>query len=512
MKVGTAAWKSFDAITTDLLVIPVREGDLAPMKGAASVSGASKSKQVKRRSPVVEFDEVLGGVLRQPLAVDRFQGKTGQTFFTYTKAVQCSAVLLVGLPGAKLDRFQLLQGFRKLGSAVFEAASRCRAARVSIAAQGEWPADTSVTEAFLEGFHLTNYRFERYKSKKSEQPYEGCESLVFLGGKIGNGLAERVETICNATKYARDLVNIPARDCTPSFLVEAAKTIAHDGKLSIEVLDRKKLEKLGANALLAVAQGSDEPPFLIKLTYKPKRSSRRSVAIVGKGVTFDTGGYSLKPAGGMESMKGDMGGAAAVLGAMRVVAALKPDIEVRAYIPTVENMVNGKATRPGDVVTALSGKTIEILNTDAEGRLILADAIAYAVREKPDSVIDLATLTGACVVALGEEYAGLFTDDDKLLRDLGSAAERSGERLWRMPLAPEYVPHMKSAVSDLKNIGGGKGGAIFGALFIREFVGDTPWAHLDIAGTAQSDGDKDFIKKGGTGFGVRTLSRYLLDR
>jgi len=291
-----------------------------------------------------------------------------------------------------------------------------------------------------------------------------------------------------------------------------ARDIAKKGKLQLKILDRERLAKLGANALLAVSQGSSEPPYLMKLTYKPKGRSARVLSLVGKGITFDSGGLSIKTAAGMETMKCDMSGAAAVLATMQAIAILKPKFEVRAYVPTCENMINGKATRPGDVVKAMNGKTIEILNTDAEGRLILADAISLAVKEKCNHVIDLATLTGACVVALGPEYAGLFSNDHKLADKLVQCGELSGEAFWRMPLAPEYREFIKSPVADIKNTGGPWGGAITAALFLKEFVDDNSWAHLDIAGPAFSDSNKGYIKRGGVGFGVRTLLRYVLGK
>jgi leucyl aminopeptidase len=250
---------------------------------------------------------------------------------------------------------------------------------------------------------------------------------------------------------------------------------------------------------------------MIRMVLKPKKKASKVVSLVGKGVTFDSGGLSIKPAGSMEDMKMDMGGAAAVLGAMHALAVISPKVEVRGYIPTTENMINGKATRPGDVVRAMSGKSIEILNTDAEGRLILADALNLAEKDGSDIIVDLATLTGACMVALGNDYAGLFSDDDKLVDSLMKASALAGERLWRLPLAPEYKKLIESPIADIKNTGGRYGGAITGALFLQHFVSNpkTKWAHLDIAGPAYADGDAGHIRKGGVGFGVRTLINFV---
>lgn len=249
---------------------------------------------------------------------------------------------------------------------------------------------------------------------------------------------------------------------------------------------------------------------MVRLRYEPRGSRGGRIALVGKGVTFDSGGYSIKTGSGMETMKRDMSGAAAVISAMRVIAAMKPKVKVDAYVALTENMINGQAMRPGDVIKSLSGKTIEVLNTDAEGRLILADALAFAEQEGASVIVDIATLTGACMAALGLEYAGLFSDDEKLVKALGAAAERSGERLWRLPLAPEYEDLIKSSVADIKNTGGAFGGAITAALFLKHFVKKARWAHLDIAGPSWSDKDKGYIKTGGVGFAVRTLVNFVV--
>jgi leucyl aminopeptidase len=260
--------------------------------------------------------------------------------------------------------------------------------------------------------------------------------------------------------------------------------------------------------MMSVFRGSNETPYLLTLTYKPKRA-KKVVALVGKGVTFDSGGLSIKSGSGMIDMKMDMAGAAAVLATMQAISKILPDVEVHAYVPATENMINQSATRPGDVVRSLNGKTIEILNTDAEGRLILGDTLVLAERRNPDVIIDLATLTGAVISAIGSDYAGLFSTSDSVASGLSEAAALGGERVWRLPLAPEYRERIKSSIADLKNIGGSEAGSITAALFLREFVEQTAWAHLDIAGTAFTTSDKLATPKGGTGFGVRTLVRYI---
>jgi leucyl aminopeptidase len=354
------------------------------------------------------------------------------------------------------------------------------------------------------------YQFNRYR--KALSSYKGISTLVLCGvPELQKKDVGALAVMRDATFLARDLINTAPNDCTPSFLVSACNDIAKSYGGTLEIFDQDKLAKLGANTLLAVSKGSDQPPYLIKLVSAPKHSKRAPVvALVGKGVTFDSGGLSIKTSEGMMEMKADMSGAAAVIGAMQAILQLQPQIEVRGYIPTVENMINGQATRPGDVVTSLSGKTVEILNTDAEGRLILCDAITMAERDGADIIIDVATLTGACVVALGTRYAGLFTDDDEIANTILAAARHSGERFWRMPLAAEYNELLDSSVADMKNIGIRWGGAITAALFLKRFITKARWAHLDIAGPAFDESGAGGIPKGGMGFAVRTLVRTVL--
>lgn len=340
-----------------------------------------------------------------------------------------------------------------------------------------------------EGAILSNYTFDRFLSKKSPK----VQAINFIGkGKLKKKNLDGVF-------LARDLGNLPANHCTPKTLVDAAKEIAKQNKFAITVHTKRELEKMGAGALLAVAQGSEQEPYLIKLSYKT--NSNRHIALVGKGITYDTGGYSLKPAGSMDGMKHDMSGAAVVLGVMKSLG--KPNVNVTAYIPTCENMVSGKATRVGDVVKSLSGKTIEILNTDAEGRLILADAITLAKKDKVTEIIDLATLTGGALVALGTTCAALLSNNDELANNLLQASGKTEEMLWRLPLLEAHKKDLKSKIADLKNIPGHRWAqTIIAALFLEEFVEKTPWAHLDIAGVADKDGES-------TGFGVRAILEYL---
>jgi leucyl aminopeptidase len=318
--------------------------------------------------------------------------------------------------------------------------------------------------------------------------------------------------MAEAQNFARDLVNEPANRLTPAKMAEAARAMASQFQLDCEVLEREQMEKLGMGALLGVAQGSAQPPVLIVVRYQPAQAdSPARLGLVGKGVTFDTGGISIKPAEGMEKMKYDMAGGAAMLGAMRAIAQLKPAIAVTAFIPCVENMPGSRAQRPGDIVTAMSGKTIEVVNTDAEGRLILADALTYARKQGCTHLVDAATLTGSIVVALGHLNVGLFANDDAMRDRVLQAAKAEGERMWPMPLEDDYKDYLKSAFADLPNAGPRWGGPITAAIFLKEFAEDTPWVHLDIAGTAWLEESKPFLAKGPTGVPVRTLVRLAAE-
>jgi leucyl aminopeptidase len=320
---------------------------------------------------------------------------------------------------------------------------------------------------------------------------------------------DRGRILAEAQNFTRNLANEPANLLTPTGLAESARKMAADFSLECEVLDQDRMRQLGMGALLGVAQGSAEPPAMIILHYNPaaKPSSKDHLGLVGKGVTFDTGGISIKPADGMEKMRYDMAGGAAMLGAMRAIAQLKPAIPVTAIIPTVENMPGSRAQRPGDIVTSLAGKTIEVLNTDAEGRMILIDALTYAQRLGCTHLVDAATLTGAIVVALGFVNIGAFTNNQAFLDKLMAAAKAEGEKIWQMPIDEEYKEALKSDFADLHNIGGRPGGSVTAAMFLKDFVNDLPWVHLDIAGTAWLDDAKPYLAKGASGVGVRTFVR-----
>ncbi len=369
-------------------------------------------------------------------------------------------------------------------------------------------------EAAVEGAMIGDYEPDRYKSEKKDVKTVDRFTVAVPDGGAGlDAAVARGRTVAEAQNYARELVNEPANRLTPSTLAEAARRTASTYGLECEILDQDRMKQLGMGSLLGVAMGSAEPPALIILSYHPAGAANGTahLGLVGKGVTFDTGGISIKSADGMEKMKYDMAGGAAMIGTMRALAQLKPPIPVTALIPAVENMPGSRAQRPGDIVTSLSGKTIEVINTDAEGRLILADALTYAKRLGCTHLVDAATLTGAVVVALGHVNIGAFSNNDRLVERLLDAARTAGEKTWRMPLDEDYKEQLKSAFADMANVGGRPGGAITAALFLREFAGDTPWVHLDIAGTAWLDEAKPYASKGPSGVGVRTFVNLAMN-
>jgi len=355
------------------------------------------------------------------------------------------------------------------------------------------------------------YRFDRLKSKKNEvkRPlHKLCFSVATRDTATAGAALLQGQAIATGQHLTKDLANLPANYCTPSYLAESARTLAKEHKLGIDVLERADMKKLGMNTLLAVAQGSAEPPKFIVLKYNGGAKGTKPIVLVGKGITFDTGGISLKPAPEMDEMKYDMCGAASVLGTLKSAALMKLPLNIIGVIPTTENMPGGKAIKPGDVVTSMSGQTVEILNTDAEGRLILCDALTYVERFDPDCVVDIATLTGACVVALGSIACGLLTNNDALASELLQSGQESGDRAWQLPLWDDYQDQLKSNFADMANIGGRMAGTITAACFLARYTKKYEWAHLDIAGTAWLGGDK----KGATGRPVPLLTHFLISR
>lgn len=388
------------------------------------------------------------------------------------------------------------------------AGAAARAARSALGRRIALPAWGPV-DRLIEGALLGLYRFDAYKTRPATPVEPEVEALCLLAADTPATAAavERGRTLAAATCLARDLTNEPGGSLPPRLLAERAVAVAEQVGLTWRVDDEAALERLGAGAILAVARGSDEPPRLIRLEYRCGVPGAPRLAIVGKGVTFDAGGLQLKTPDGMVDMKTDKAGGAAVIGAMQAIARLRPPIDVLGLVPAVENLLGGRAMKPGDVLRTLSGKTIEMLNADAEGRLILADAVCLAAREGARWIVDLATLTGACVVALGRHAAGLLGSDAALVEAVRAAGADCGERCWELPVFPEYREQYRSDVADIKNVGGRWAGAITAGLIVGEFAGDVPWAHLDIAGVAAVDQAGPLGPVGATGFGVRTLVR-----
>ncbi len=377
--------------------------------------------------------------------------------------------------------------------------------------------DYDITASMVEGMVLGAYKFSKYLSEEKEKKEIHHFTILTSSAKaqaIG-AYAHQAITVCDNVNYARDLVTECTYVINTETLAEEAKRIAKKYGMKCTVHEAKDLKKMGLGLLLAVGQGSKHPPKLIVMEYLGNKALKEKIALVGKGVTFDSGGLNLKPTGYIETMRGDMAGVAAVLGTMKTLAELKVKRNVLAVLPCVENMIGPDAYKPGDVFKAYNGMTVEISNTDAEGRLILADALAYTVKEhKPTAIIDLATLTGACLATFGEYVSGVFSNNPELTRRLFEAGQKTYERVWELPLYEEYKEEMKGEIADLKNIGykGGKyAGAITGAVFLQKFVGDVPWAHLDIAGSAWYEQGKHYVCKNGTGFGVRLLTRFFVE-
>lgn len=441
-----------------------------------------------------KLDAKSRGALSRTLESLKFKGDLGETLLVPTGE---DFALLFGL-GRK--RGVSLETLRKAGAKlVAEITGLGFREAVTETFLADKFGKKEASYAIAEGALLGGYSFQKYKSSP-----ENKKLRLWLARSSGPAV-DRAEIVAEAVNYARDLINEPPNVLDPAELARRAQELSGLG-LEVEVWDEKKIQSVGMGAFYGVAQGSANPPRFISVTYKPQGTPDRVLALVGKGITFDTGGYAIKTREGMLTMKGDMSGAAAVLGAMRAVAKLQPQSEVRAYVAAAENMISGGAYRVSDVLNSLSGKTVEVLNTDAEGRLTLADAITYADRQGADAVVELSTLTGACVVALGDKVAGLFSNDARLGREVQDAAERAGEKVWPMPMEEEYRDNLKSTVADLKNVHGHSrhGGAITAALFLGEFT-EKPLVHLDIAGPAFNERPHALGPAGGTGFGVRML-------
>ena len=475
-------------VETDLIILPLVEGE-----------------QILHAIP--ELSEATAGAIERALASKEIQGKPYELFLTpVLKGWKAARVALIGAgPAADVT----LERLRRLATAAALAARQRHVARLAFVHR--LPIDAAdAVQVITEGLMLAAFSGDRYKSQDRGGPAPEQMLVVAPAASAGAALEramERGRVLGESSNMARDLCNEPANILTPSVFAERGAAIARDAGLAVEILDEDEIERLNMGLLLGVARGSAEPPRVLVMTHTPAGAPATPVlGLVGKGITFDTGGISIKPADGMERMKDDMAGGAAVIGAMRAIALLGAPIKVIGIVPASENMPGGRATKPGDILTGAGGKTVEVLNTDAEGRLILGDGLWYAQRLGATHLVDVATLTGACVVALGKIASGLFGRPDTWVESVRHASTRAGDRLWPLPLYDEYSEQMRSEIADLVNTGGRPAGACTAAVFLKEFAGELPWAHLDIAGTAWADEAKPWQPKGPTGVAVRTLA------
>lgn len=488
---------SLTEVSCDVLIINLFEGVKVPSGGTGAVNEA--------------IDNII---TKHVLEEDDFKGKLGDTYVVHPYGkIPAKKVLLIGL--GKQENFNLNAIREVSAKAIKKSISFLKAKKVCSILHGAGVAGLDpqdCAQMIAEGTLIGAYEFKKYKTKKYDNGSNGL--LEFNIVEINSDKIEEINkgiekgTInANAVNFARNLVNEPASVATPTKLAEVATSI---NGIDCKIIDREEAEKIGMGAYLAVAKGSSEPPKFIHMTYRTE-NPKRKIAIIGKGITFDSGGLDIKPPSSMTNMKDDMAGAAAVLGIMDALTKLKPDVEVHGIIASCENMLNGKAYKPGDILTAMNGKTIEVDNTDAEGRLTLADALVYAESLKVDKIIDVATLTGACLVALGYLASGIMGNNQELIDDLIKSADKGGERLWQLPMYDEYFDGLKSDIADFKNAGARWAGASTAGLFLKEFVKETDWAHIDIAGPAFLDKEIKEMSKGASGASVRTLLNYICE-
>jgi len=455
-----------------------------------------------------QADEATGGAIARGLDAAKFKGRKGQSATLWAPGAGLTKVVAVGL-GKAGDL--AASGAEAAGGAVAAAIAQEREA--TIAAEGLAP---GLAASLALGLVLRAYRFDRYRTTEKEEDKPKLERIAVATSDATKAKAAfaPMQAVADGVFLARDLVSEPPNVLTPAECADRCKALTKLG-VEVEVLGPKEMKKLGFGALLGVAQGSANEPRMVVMTWKGASKGKKTgkpLAFIGKGVTFDTGGISIKPAGGMEDMKWDMAGAGTVIGLMAALAGRKAKADVVGLVGLVENMPSGTAQRPGDVVTTASGQTVEVINTDAEGRLVLADVIHYCIeKHDPSFMVDLATLTGAIIIALGHEHAGLFSNDDTLAQRIEAAGKSVGEAAWRMPLGEAYDKQIKSDIADMKNVGGRPGGSITAAQFIQRFVQGRPWAHLDIAGTAWATKDQPTVPKGATAYGVRMLDRLVAD-
>jgi leucyl aminopeptidase len=468
-------------------------------------------EQVEQSQQFIALNQALDGLLQEIVNESEFKGKSGETTWLRSPSGQPLArkIVLIGL--GKPDGWTL-EGLRQATATAVRTAQKQKSKTVGLALPLCNDNAALSAGAIAEGIELSLHQDNRFKSEpEANGSKQYIEQVDMLGVGMQADAIAKAQQVSAGVILARELVNAPANVVTPMSLADTAAELAQALGLTLEVLEKEQCEALGMGAFLGVAQASDMPPKFIHLTYKPKGTPTRKLAIIGKGLTFDSGGLNIKPTGsGIETMKMDMGGAAATLGAAKAIGTLKPNVEVHFIVAATENMISGHAIHPGDILTASNGKTIEINNTDAEGRLTLADALVFAEKLGVDAMVDLATLTGACIVALGNDIAGVWSPQDDLATALLSASEQAGEKMWRMPLEDKYFEGLKSSIADMKNTGPRPGGSITAALFLKQFVQKTAWAHLDVAGPVWTEKESGYHNVGATGFGVRTLVNWVL--
>jgi leucyl aminopeptidase len=504
----------------DIRIIEQSVADMECDALVVSVAYKKVSQQTKElilAGKAKEVDSLLGGLIQAVYDEGEFKAELGELITLHPMGkLAAKRIVVVGL--GTYEKMSA-QSIRRISAIATRHLQQTGAHQVALALHSEeWNInpDNSI-RATVEGALLGLYTFKKYKQTNTNRNERGITRINLLANNANEAMLDLAVNqgiaLAEATNFARDLVNEPPNVLTPSELANRASAMARQFGLECEILDRPEMQELGMGGLLGVAQGSVEPPKFIILRYRGvPQSEDKGIALVGKGITFDTGGISLKSAERMHEMKGDMAGAAAVIGAMYAIAALKPAINVTALVPTTENMPSGTAYRPGDILRIMNGKTIEIVNTDAEGRLVLADALSYAVKEGLSPIIDVATLTGGIVIALGSVMSGMFCNDEKLGNEIIAAGQIAGEKFWPMPLDDEYKEAIQSDIADIKQTGGKYASAATAAKILEQFVGNAQWAHLDIAGTDFIDTKKPYQEHGATGVAVRTLAEFVLRR
>ncbi len=489
-------------VETDCLVVVVLD------QSEKDQSKKSKGENDKPAPAVTASDAAVRDAAKDDIASGEVTGKMFETTLLHRPSgLKAKRLLLLG--GGKAKTFSA-SDLRKLAGAAVRTLKAKSLRSFAFALPETSIANADAVRAIVEGAVIGDFEPDYYKSDRKDEKIEALTIVTQADARALQSAIDAGRIVAESQNFTRDLVNEPSNHMTPAMLAERARKMASEVGLKCEIYSTDKIKELKMGAFWGVAQGSDEPPALIVLRYEPEGAAKDvHLGLVGKGITFDTGGISIKPADGMEKMKYDMAGGATMIGAMRAIGLLKPKVKVTAVILATENMPSGKAQKPGDVQIAMSGKSIEIINTDAEGRLVLADGLTYARQLGCTHLVDAATLTGAVVVALGYVNAGIFASDDQMYERFANALKQAGEKMWRLPLDDEYKELIKSNIADMANAGARYGGAIFAAMFLKEFAEDTPWIHLDIAGTAWMEDQKPWIAKGPSGIALRSLVEFV---